>query len=122
MTGYVANDLDCNDNPAAGGAAINPYADEICSGGIDEDCDGNTDSEVNKGLDFDGVNDHVIIENPAAFSIPFTVEMWIKPDVNTGGHMINWFNTSYDQSAQMYLFNGGLVTEKQIMVSLRGDC
>ena len=54
MTGYVANDLDCNDNPAAGGAAINPYADEICSGGIDEDCDGNTDSEVNKGLAFDG--------------------------------------------------------------------
>jgi hypothetical protein len=33
---------DCNDNPATGGAAINPGATEVCND-VDDDCDGSTD-------------------------------------------------------------------------------
>ena len=38
-TGYVANNQDCNDNPATGGTAIKPGAMEICDG-KDNDCNG----------------------------------------------------------------------------------
>ncbi|MCP3980454.1 MAG: hypothetical protein GY716_14215, partial [bacterium] len=41
-TGYVANDEDCDDDGATGGA-INPDAAEVCGDGVDNDCDGNTD-------------------------------------------------------------------------------
>ena len=35
---------DCNDDPAKGGAAVHPAADETCSDAIDNDCDGATDT------------------------------------------------------------------------------
>ncbi len=41
ISGYVDNDLDCDD----GDASINPDADEYCNG-IDDDCDGQTDEDA----------------------------------------------------------------------------
>ena len=84
--GYVDNPSDCDDTSAA----INPYAEEICSGGIDEDCDGNTDAEVNKGLDFDGVNDFLSIANPPSYSNPMTVEFWAKTTAAEFDNVIIW--------------------------------
>jgi hypothetical protein len=43
--GYVINKIDCNDDPNTGGAAIHPGAIEICNG-VDDDCDGLTDENV----------------------------------------------------------------------------
>jgi len=48
---------DCNDDPNNGGALINPSEDEICDGGIDNDCDASTDEIV------DGDNDGQTICN-----------------------------------------------------------
>ena len=42
--GYVPDYTDCNDDPMAGGATVNPGADEACNG-IDDDCDGSTDED-----------------------------------------------------------------------------
>ena len=48
-SGYADNDLDCNDDPNNGGAAINPAATEVCDE-IDNDCNGDTDDD-DSGLD-----------------------------------------------------------------------
>ncbi|MES2774409.1 MAG: choice-of-anchor Q domain-containing protein [Bacteroidota bacterium] len=39
----TATSGDCNDDPNAGGAAINPAATEICGDGIDNNCNGSVD-------------------------------------------------------------------------------
>ncbi|MFZ5481232.1 MAG: putative metal-binding motif-containing protein, partial [Myxococcota bacterium] len=38
--GYTENDGDCNDDPRAGGRRIFPGAVEVCTDGLDNDCDG----------------------------------------------------------------------------------
>lgn len=39
-SGFVANELDCNDDPATGGGSVYPGAPEVADNGIDEDCSG----------------------------------------------------------------------------------
>lgn len=48
--GVSPNDQDCNDDPARGGSAVYPFAPEVRSDGIDENCDGMEDCY----LDLDG--------------------------------------------------------------------
>ncbi|MBK9731071.1 MAG: sulfatase-like hydrolase/transferase [Chitinophagaceae bacterium] len=45
LAGYVTDKSDCNDNPAAGGAAVHPNASDICNG-IDDNCNGQTDEQA----------------------------------------------------------------------------
>lgn len=52
--GYVANSLDCEDDPAKNGAAIHPGVSESCDG-IDNDCHGGIDDTTQSWhLDYDG--------------------------------------------------------------------
>ncbi|NCG19956.1 MAG: hypothetical protein GWP91_13185, partial [Rhodobacterales bacterium] len=43
--GFVADDTDCNDQEEA----INPNAQEVCDGGVDNDCDLTTDEDIEDG-------------------------------------------------------------------------
>lgn len=73
--GYSACDYDCDDNDAN----IHPYAPEVCGNSADDDCDGNTDTEVNKALHFDGVDDRVEMAAPVfVHQQTFTIEAWVK--------------------------------------------
>jgi len=51
---------DCNDDPYAGGAAINPDAEEIWYDGVDQDCDGESDFDQDMdgldSVDYDGTD------------------------------------------------------------------
>ena len=79
MTGFVSNSADCND----ASNTANPYAAEICGNSADDDCDGNTDTEVNKGLHFNGSGHNVSIPN-VTYGEFFTIEAWIKPSNISG--------------------------------------
>ncbi|HZV68439.1 MAG TPA: LamG-like jellyroll fold domain-containing protein, partial [Saprospiraceae bacterium] len=109
MTGYVLNNIDCND----GIATINPYASELCSNSADDDCDGNTDLEVNKALNYDGTNDWVTVPIWPHQSA-FTVEAWIKvASGSTNRYILSWQGTNSAQIAVSgsnllaYYENGG---------------
>ncbi len=96
--------LECDDTDAN----IHPYADEICGNSTDDNCDGNTDSEVNKALHFDGVNDIVQLPYVAPPS-NMTIETWVKASNTSGSHIIlNWIGTSPTNTIEFYL-NGGQV-------------
>ena len=84
---------DCNDsNPN-----INPYALEDCSNSDDDDCDGNVNIEVNKGLDFDGVDDFLSVSNPASYSNTMTVEFWAKTTAAEFDNVIIWTGPNGDR-------------------------
>ena len=51
-TGYTTNDLDCDD----GNVAVNPDAAEVCNG-LDENCNGVVDEDVETAYYFDGDSD-----------------------------------------------------------------
>ena len=48
-TGYTTNDLDCDD----GNGAVNPNAAEVCNG-LDENCNGVVDEDVETAYYYDG--------------------------------------------------------------------
>ncbi len=61
--GFVADSSDCDDDPAAGGAAVNPGATETCDG-VDDNCDGEVDEGVTTTFyldaDADGYGDDAL--------------------------------------------------------------
>jgi len=86
-TGYVTRAGDCNDASATAYVG----ATEICGNGVDDDCDGNTDVEVNKALAFDGSNDKIVVAHDASMMLgnSFTLEFWLKMNapVNAWQHI-----------------------------------
>lgn len=105
LPGYVEIPNDCDDiNPN-----INPYGIEICGNMIDEDCDNSPDLETNRGLDFDGVDDHLTFNNFVSYNKPFTVELWVKPQDISGNRILwNWYNSN-GHYARLFLTNNGKV-------------
>jgi photosystem II stability/assembly factor-like uncharacterized protein len=82
---YVFIAADCDDT----NANIHPYSVEVCGNGSDDDCDGNTDVEVNKALNFGG-SGHSISIPFVAHSSTFTAEMWIKTSSPGFQNLIQW--------------------------------
>lgn len=76
---------DCDDT----NANIHPYSVEVCGNSSDDDCDGNTDVEVNKALNFGG-SGHSISIPFVAHSSTFTAEMWIKTSSPGFQNLIQW--------------------------------
>ncbi|MBK8818575.1 MAG: hypothetical protein IPN49_05585 [Saprospiraceae bacterium] len=85
----VSNNLDCNDN----NANIHPYINEVCGNTLDDDCDGNTDTEVNKAIHIGGSSKSISCPN-LAHSTSFTVEAWVKLDSDNANNIIEWIGGS----------------------------
>ncbi len=92
MTGFLENNQDCDDSDDS----INPFAEEVCGNGIDDNCDGDTDFVVNKALDFDG-SGHEVELPVVPHTEVFSVEAWIKGRSGRSGleshHHMGWFIT-----------------------------
>ena len=75
---------DCEDSPAAGGAAIYPGNIESCPDGIDNDCDGVIDwgyTQTSQALRLSpATSDYLSIPAFGPNSPTFTVEAWVKVD------------------------------------------
>ena len=93
MTGFITNNLDCDDT----NNAINPFAEEVCGNGIDDNCDGDTDLIVNKALHFSDAGEDIDIPNVPHTEF-FTVEAWIKVDPADSGlnQIIKWRGANPD--------------------------
>ncbi len=98
---FAHNNLDCDDT----NSAINPLASEVCGNSEDDDCDGNTDIEINKALDFDGTDDRVTVEPFWPHQTTFTLEAWIKTST-AGTQIMNWQGP---HTGQMYISGAGLL-------------
>ncbi|MBC7885268.1 MAG: hypothetical protein H7X99_07320, partial [Saprospiraceae bacterium] len=104
---WVSNNQDCND----GNSSTNPYAIELCSNSTDDDCDGNTDFEVNKAIHIGGSGKSISVPN-LGHQAAFTVEAWVKPDDLDGNTIIEWLggthvtNLKIDISGR-FRYNGG---------------
>ncbi|MGB1316849.1 MAG: LamG-like jellyroll fold domain-containing protein, partial [Flavobacteriales bacterium] len=98
---------DCDDTDIN----IHPYADEVCGNSDDDDCDGNTDTMVNKALNFDGSNDRVSISNPFPHQTNVTMEAWFKTSVSSG-MIMGWEGTNsavigVNGSGTLFYFENG---------------
>jgi hypothetical protein len=108
MGGWVSNNQDCNDS----NSAIHPYVNEICGNAIDDDCDGNTDIEINKAIHVGGLGKTISVPNLAHQSA-FTVEAWVKIDNTNTNKVIEWLggtNSAYfvvDNTGRLYYEGGG---------------
>ena len=108
MGGWVSNNQDCNDS----NSAIHPYVNEICGNAIDDDCDGNTDIEINKTIHVGGLGKTISVPNLAHQSA-FTVEAWVKIDNTNTNKVIEWLggtNSAYfvvDNTGRLYYEGGG---------------
>ena len=100
-TGYSTVSSDCNDN----NAAINPVAYEIIGDGIDNNCNGIIDEDVNNALNFDGVNDYVeknITSLPLG-NAPRTLETWIRTTSYGSQVFFNWGTITTNQRCGIML-------------------
>ncbi|MES2774408.1 MAG: MopE-related protein [Bacteroidota bacterium] len=88
-SGYSTVDGDCNDNLAAGGAAVSPGATEICDG-VDNNCNGQTDEGFTNTdgdnmadcVDPDDDNDGVLDADDCA---PLDITKWRTGNFYTDG-------------------------------------
>ena len=70
-----------------------PYINEVCGNTLDDDCDGNTDTEVNKAIHIGGSSKSISCPN-LAHSTSFTVEAWVKLDSDNANNIIEWIGGS----------------------------
>ncbi|MBL7942900.1 MAG: hypothetical protein JNM00_09045, partial [Flavobacteriales bacterium] len=101
--GYTTTDGDCND----GDATISPGAQELCSNGIDDNCNGVTDDN-GIAMAFDGSNDYAYLSYPPVGYGSYTKEAWIY---YTSSNTYQPIICSSD--APFWLINGYLVAGGQ---------
>ncbi len=83
--GWTGCEGDCDD----GEATANPDEVEVCGDGLDNDCDGG-EFDCCEALDFDGVDDHIRIENhPDLYGMgELTISAWAYADTYTDWNMV----------------------------------
>ncbi|MCS6990914.1 MAG: MopE-related protein [Chitinophagales bacterium] len=108
-TGYVDNNLDCNDSLTT----VHPLAQELCNQ-IDDDCDGSTDEEL------------VVAQINPAGTMQECKGVKVTLEASSGtGYQYQWYRDGQilmGSTQQTYTVNGNQSGSYQVQITIVGNC